>query len=204
MTGRLLDISTMPFDQSYTCKDGTVINFYDVFHQYRRMIEMQMQDGLIKQKDSFGFAMAHPQWHDDREDYGIWTDEDVWDKPEKFVWFVAGWGPECDRYIANAIRKLRPLLRLYVGRHHGGTLGIKLFGGEGFQDKVDLKNEPEGTFSWGDFPRGGAVYAQLGPLVLPVAVSALSETEDDSMAGLIAKVGYGQRILRGDGLLEPA
>ncbi len=196
MTVRLLDVSTMPFEQTYVCDDGSEINLNKFLDSYYDTVQVLAASGLVKANESFGFAMAEPN-----DDF----DAELWDKPEEFVWFVGGWGPDRDRYIANAIRKMRALLRPheviagYGSMGCDSTLELRFDFPEYFRDKVDSQNEV-GTFPWGDFPWGGAAFVQMGDLILAGAVSALSEIEDDLTARLILG-GFGKLIVQGNNLL---
>lgn len=197
MTGRLLDVSTMPFERVYACKDGSEIDLTKLVDSHYNAIRALAYAGLIKANNSFGFAMLEPVWQVD----GL--DDEIWDNPEQFVWFVGGWGSDRDRYIANAVRKLRPMLRPATatgGDFVMSTLDIRFNLPEHFQDKVDQQND-DGTFPWGDFPWGGAVVELMGDLALIGAVSCLSEIEDDFIAKLILG-GIGKRIIEGDKLLS--
>jgi|GEM_PF-1060323 len=197
MTGRLLDVSVMPSEQVFTCSDGTFINMSKFLMSHRSSLREMANSGLIKKTESFGFAMPRPRksWYDLSSD---------WDDPESFIWFVGGWGPQQDRYVANAIRKLRALLR-YLDKYTANnvkslsTLDLRFFMPNLFEDVVNSANE-DGTFSWGDFPWGGAVLQQMGDLKLIGAVSALTEIEDDFITKLILG-GLGQKIVKGNKLL---
>jgi hypothetical protein len=135
--------------------------------------------GLIRQHHSFGYAVAwaDPRHHD-------------WNHPQTYIWFVGGWGHESERYIANAVRKLRAALR--TGKD---TLYMRVIDeGADFEHVVESV-EPDGTFVWGDYPYGGAAFSEVINHIIPVAVSCLKEEEDDWMAKLIG--GYiGAHLLR--------
>lgn len=196
MTGRLLDVSTLPFDQVYVCEDGSRINLRDFLDRHRVIVEALAAAGLVKSNESFGFAMTQPFPKVIGED-----DEYSWDEPSEFVWFVGGWGPDRDRYIANAIRKLRPLLRNGASYDDPlfSTLDIRFYQSDFFADRVDSQDD-DGNFPWGDFPWGGAVLISFDETALVGAVSGLSEIEDDFVVKLILG-GVIQLIVRGDGLL---
>lgn len=126
--------------------------------------------GLVKANESFGFAMAHQ---------GL-VGSKVWDSPYDFTMMVWGWGTDGDRYIANAVRKLRALLRTGAD-----TLELRATGrSDAFQDIVESVEE-DGSFTWGDYPWGGAVAVNVGGIELRGAVSCLKEVEDDAVAKLI-------------------
>lgn len=177
-----LEVSRFPNEQLLAPmegREGEPINLGSIVHMMRGSIDYWATMGLIKPNDSFGFAMAEPNgdWHE------------VWDDPYALTWLVGGWGPDRDRYVANAVRKMRAAARAGVN----DTLEMRLEPSsdlvESFRDVV-ASVEPDGTFLWGDFPWGGAVYQDYGPLNLLGAVSALSEEEDHAVAsgilGLIA------------------
>ncbi len=125
---------------------------------------------LIKKNESLGFAIAKPNIFMDG-----WED---WDNPYDTIWFVAGWGPDRNRYIANAVRKLRAALREYMD-----TLMLRINRPDAFQDIVESVDN-NGNFLWGDFPWGGATFVHVGDVVIPSAVSGLLEVEDDALAKL--------------------
>jgi hypothetical protein len=111
--------------------------------------------------------------------------------------FIGGWGPEQDRFSANAVRKIRALLRWYhefgVQPQFMSTMDMfvanKRYEQESqgeyefnmFQDIVPSVDEA-GYFPWGDFPYGGAALVQVGNFWTIVAVSALNQEEDDFVA----------------------
>lgn len=194
-TGRLLDVSAMPSDQVFICNNGTEIDMRMFLGSHRGAFQELANSGLIDPSRSFGFAMAEPG---SGKKYSSW----YWDDPETFVWFVGGWGPDRDRCIANAIRKMRPEMRQNLQsdpRKWVSTLDMRFNDPECFREEVRSVN-PNGSFSWGDFAWGGAVTIVWRELVLSGAVSGLTEFEDDSTAELILK-GLGQKILKGNSLL---
>lgn len=198
MTGKLLDVTTLPSEETYVCRDGSKINLKAVLKSHRDAIESLATVGLIRDNPSFGFAMVRPiHQHETLPD-------DFWDQPEQFVFFVGGWGPERERYIADAVRKLRPLLRLRDTDHEElfglDTLDLRLGRHRDFFRDVVKSDNEDGSFPWGDFAKGGGVVVPLGEWALPGAVSGLTELQDDSVAKLILGVIAGLIIL-GDGLL---
>ena len=187
-TSRLLDVKNLPQEQTYTCDDGTTIDVREFVEDHRPAIEALAAHGKIKDTENFGFAMAAPQ-------FGESVISLNWDKPEEFVWFVGGWGPKRLQCIANAVRKLRPLLR--TGFY--STLDLRRFAPQEFDNPVP-SFDANGTFPWGDFARGGGVVVQMCELLLPGAVSCLKETEDDTVTRLIlgnfaAKIVAGNKLL---------
>jgi hypothetical protein len=203
MTGTLLDVSKLPFERVYTCEDGSRINLSTLLDSHYDAIQALAAAELIKANESFGFAMAEPMWDEDLET--LQARDAFWDYPEHFVWFVGGWGPNRDRYIANAVRKMRALLRPVINGYDGmntmfeSTLDIRI-SPSFFSDTVDSQND-DGTFPWGDFPWGGAAFVRMGGLTMAGAVSCLSEIEDDMVARLILG-GIGQKIVVGNKLLK--
>ena len=134
--------------------------------------------GKVHAGDSFGFAMAEPLLEGDPDDALC-----SWNNPKEYVWFVGGWGPERNRYVANAIRKLRPLLR---HDEAFSTLELRLNGETGaFRDPVESASVDPGKFLWGDFPYGGAVIRDMGVLMMVGACSGFTELEDDMVTGMI-------------------
>lgn len=200
MTGRQLDVTTLPFDQAYTCKDGSKIDMCELLDQHYEAVQALAATGLIKANDSFGFAMLAPVTEDNIDMMDV---EEFWDKPEQFVWFVGGWGSKRDVYIANAVRKLRAIIRCqqYNQVDALSTLDLHMMEPAFFRDTVDDQNE-DGTYPWGDFPWGGAVVMPYGDdLGLAAAVSCLTEIEDDTVARLIIG-NIAKKIILGDGMLS--
>ncbi len=164
-----LDVSSLPRVAFYGSGDEE-IELATIVLELGDTILLWERTSMIIANDSFGFAMANPF-----VDVSL-----LWDDPYKFTWFTSGWGPDADRYIANAVRKLRAALRL--GRD---TLDLRITDPNAFIDIVD-EQEPDGSFEWGDFPWGGATFVRVGDLVLPSAVSCLNEVEDDVVAKTIS------------------
>ena len=202
MADRLLDVSKLPFERVYTCADGSEINLREHLEAHADAVEALAARSLVRDNEtgSFGFAMAAPGTR--------WKHILVnWDQPEKFVWFAGGWGPQRDYYVANAVRKMRALLRI-ASRLQAcededfSTLRVRLMNPGAFENVVEGKN-PDGTFPWGDFPWGGAVLQHMGSLKLMGGTSSLSQFEDDFMTKLVLG-GVGQKIILGDKLLPAA
>lgn len=162
---KLLDVSRLPANALYG-PDGNQIDLASIVTRLRPAVYEMGRRELIKPVKSFGFAMAHP----------LGTENVDWKNPYEFIWFVAGWGKDGERYIANAVRKLRATLR--TGK---ATLVLREEGGKAFKKRVKSA-EPDGSFKWGDFPWGGAVLTGVGGIVLPSAVSCLLEVEDHATA----------------------
>lgn len=200
MTGRQLDVNTLPFDQVYTCKDGSKIDMRELLDLHYEVVQALAATGLIKANDSFGFAMLAPLTDDNID---MMDDDGFWDKPESFVWFVGGWGPKRDVYIANAVRKLRAIIRCqqYGKIEAWSTLDLRMMEPAFFQDTVEKQNE-DGTYPWGDFPWGGAVVMPFGEeLSIAAAVSCLTEIEDDTAVRLIIG-NIAKKIILSNGMLS--
>lgn len=184
MSTQFLDVSTMPFEQTYVCKDGNKVALHNELLKHHGAIDAMAANDLLKTNGSYGFAMLEPL----TEPADSWAD-DLWDHPEQYVWFVGGWGPQRERYIANAVRKLRPALRVALSSTYEAplsTLDMRIEGDtEWFEDCVDSQ-DPNGNFEWGDFPWGGATALTYGEeFALIGAVSGFTEIEDDTVAKLI-------------------
>lgn len=129
-------------------------------------------DGIEEPVVSCGFAMFDP--------FDMTSMPE--DTPEAHAWFVNGWGPRRDQAIANAVRKLRPLLRDLeptMGIKHPGAF---VSGYYSFSDEVPSVDE-DGNFPWGDFLHGGSVLAMIdSSMHLVGAVSVYAEVEDCTAA----------------------
>lgn len=165
-----LDVSRFPTERLYGAP-GKKCNLASVIWPIRTFVDDlgRGETPLVEKNLSFGFAMADP-W---RDYYSAWN------SPYELVWFVGGWGPERDRYIANAVRKLRASARTQYN-----TLELRLRASELFRGAVESQ-EPDGAFAWGDYPWGGAVFLPFGGVTLLGAVSGLSEDEDAAIAAAI-------------------
>ncbi len=180
-TVRTLDVSRFSRSAYW---GGSNFDLASLVMDSRVSIETMMASGLIRRSHSFGYAAANPVFQH-------FTDpRDVWDNPYNLVWFVAGWGPEADRLIANAVRKLRPAVRAMKD-----TLDIITTKWEGYLtlDTSAFLNvvesvEPDGSFAWGDFPYGGAVHVRVDGRPFIGAVSALNQVHDDGIAGLLTSL----------------
>lgn len=162
----LLDVTRLPRQALYGPEENAV-DLAATAAGLREAVDSWAQTGYVKKNTSCGFAAAHPDSFSD------------WDDPYKSTWFVAGWGPDADQYIANAVRKIRAVLRT-----RKDTLALRLTAPELFQDPVESK-QADGGFPWGDFPWGGGTLVSVGNIVIPCAVSALWEVEDDAVAKAI-------------------
>lgn len=172
-----LDVTSLPRECLYG-KGEPELDLAGIVTDLRNAVEDLAHAELIKHNASFGFAMANPA-----ENY-----HEVWDRPEKLVWFVAGWGVDRDRYIANAVRKMRA-----AARQNHDTLSL---GHDDFNLTVESQ-EPDGSFAWGDFPYGGAAFAEIKGYRLLGGVSCLTEVEDHAVASLILGL-VGAKMLERD------
>lgn len=192
MTIKTLDVTTLPFERMVRCADGPDVHMREILERHRPVIDAMAEQNLVKANDSFGFAMLEPTIQRDLSSLIHFVDD-----PYSFVWFVGGWGPNRDKYIANAVRKLYPL----IGRpQYASTLDMRFDRSEKpFPNPVESQNE-DGTFPWGSFPWAGASVQTYGSLHLVGSVSALKEIQDHTVANLI--LGHvAERIILGNGLL---
>lgn len=151
------------------------VNLGKVFEQkIRPAIDHMMQVGLIETSESFGFVMAIP---------GVkagYNQRHLWNDPYRLAWMSAGWGPNMDQCVANALRKLRPAVR-------EGANTSQMHSKIEIQDKVK-KIESDGTFNWGDIPGSGGVWAyriNRGGVNLVGAVDGLAQDENHVIAHMI-------------------
>lgn len=171
-----LDVSRLPFSRPIGDQGFDLAEM--IQKMYSTMQFWQASD-LVKASDregdpivNFGFAMADPF---------VYYHQKVWNDPYELAWLVGGWGPLRDRYIANALRKMRA-----AAREGFNTLRLKHSPNHGdvFRDVVDSV-ENDGRFRWGDFPHGGAVSVEMGELNLLGAVSVYAEDEDGVVAATL-------------------
>lgn len=176
MSIETLDVSLLPTECMFEGETG-FIDLAVIPMKMRGAVESLASSGMIKANDSFGCAVGR---------IGHTRTTNFWDDPFEFVMFVEGWGPERDRYIANAVRKMRAGLREGMDTLLMRTDAIR----EGiprslhFRDIVESK-EKDGSFKWGDFPWGGFTFTQVGYLLVPASVSCLYEVEDDALSRFI-------------------
>lgn len=183
----ILDISSLR--TSFVWNRGTAheVDLHAVFYALEDLIRSMMSQGIIANRASFGFAMADP-----RVNY-----REVWNDPAALTGFIAYWGPEGQRYAANAVRKMRP-----GAREDKDTQKMRLDHPELFRDPVESA-EADGTFNWGDFPYDGAVHLHTLGYHLLGAVSALPKEEDPIPAQLILGL-IGLEMHRSDLALQAA
>ena len=191
MTGPLtplspLDVSAFPTTYEYTGANGTTIELADLIDTIKDTIELWVRLGVIRNTiESFGFAVSFLEPEELEKRY---------DDPELFVGFVGGWGPEQTRYTANAIRKMRAAARtgsdtlemVEVGAKHGINL---------FEDKVE--SQVDGTYPWGEFPWGGAIFISFGDRTMMIATSFVTQDQDDLVAGFLGKL-FGKALYLAD------
>lgn len=189
-----LDVSALPHDAQLDNDDKSVIDMRLFVEQVRPSIEALMHTGLLSKKSSLGIAFTMPTFFDTHGEI-----ENAWDEPDKFVWFVGGWGDdeaELAKYQANAVRKLRPLLR----EQYESTLLMRDDYPEKFMGKVEAV-EPDGAFLWGDYPWGGAVCVDVYSTYICCAISGLNEAEDHAVALLLASL-VGKLFVEANNFLE--
>lgn len=177
-----MDIRTLPTTDQYG-PPGYEVDLAEAAGKAFRLIPAMHQLGIISTNpESLGFAMAVTD-HDLRKD--------VADDYQGLVSFVAGWGPDAEQYIANAVRKLR----------FSARTGLESSDAAFERHLVDHPVSPtsaEGTFEWGDFPYGGAVFSRTKVVGgrggkhglhvmnrwLLAAVSGLTQEEDAAVAAI--------------------
>jgi hypothetical protein len=165
-----LDVGKLERD-SYVFSDGTRrVDLVQVTLRTHPVIQAMMGEGLVPHKSSFGYAVA----------YGGTVGAHAWDEPYASTMFVGGWGLKGEVYIANAVRKLRAVLRTGMDTARLAVIQTK---GQGrpFLNPVTSING-DGTMSWGDFAYAGGVIVRVGETEVPVAVSALPQIDDDTVA----------------------
>lgn len=188
MPGTLM-VCDLPRELVHTFDDGSTFNFAEFSRMIVPAITALAAARAISQSD-FGFAFGTPQ---KVEDFDL---DEHWDDPMKYVWCVDGWGLKSNKYIANAVRKMRPLLRLNAVSTQEVCEGYP----EAFVDVVDSIQD-DGTFAWGDFPKGGAVRTIMGGMIFVCGVSGFSPDEDHAVALLLANA-LGVRFVKGNNLTQ--
>lgn len=181
-----MDIRSLPISAKYG-PEGHQIELADVAGEvFRNIIPSLIGSGLIEPdtpRYSFGFAMAVI---DQNERIGAWNDY------QKLTLFVIGWGDDTYKVIANAVRKLRFSARTGLDSYE--AVGVN--GPTGRVNNPVDSVELDGSFAWGDFPYGGAVFLEApivngfkpGPAYymytrwLLGAVSGFSQQEDAALA----------------------
>jgi len=133
--------------------------------------------------ESFGYAMGRP-------------DPETWlpNSPYEAIWFVAGWGPEADQRIADAVRMLAALWRL----RYDSTLQVRL---EGRRHRLrEVESVVDGQFPYGNIVRGGAAWVYVGDLTLPCAAGGPNEVDNNLLAKITGyHIGTAMLRLRSDG-----
>jgi hypothetical protein len=170
----ILDMSRIPTEQVYCGFD-----LAEVVHGARPAIDTMTRSGLIKPHASFGFVLTDPNFSAEELQAN-------WDNPYGLGWLAVHWGPEGQRYAANALRKLRA-----AARNLANTLELREAAdadttkvGDYFRDIVDSQ-EPDGSYKNGDFPWGGGVLLKRPVGTLGGAVSCLRQREDHHVASLL-------------------
>jgi hypothetical protein len=164
-----LDVASLPGSAVFTNEAGS-IDFGELLMEKLEPLIITMEAcGIIKKTENFGFAMAKP---------GIDLIDNPWDDPTRLVWMTIGWGPDQERYIANAVRKMR-----YSARTTFDSIECDVLD---FNTPVNSV-EDDGTYLWGDFPWGGAAwYGDLNNgLLLLGGVSGYTQQQDHIVAQLI-------------------
>lgn len=186
-----LDVTQLPTRRLYESPEGKTLrvdHFFD--HAVRKLVAFLIESGQVTDTASFGFAMAQPIHvsaigddivgeiipADVQEEVDPNSGFDFDDDPQQLIWFVYGWGPDKDRYIANAARKLRFSAREMVDS----------FDATQMLDLVGVKKvEDDGSFAWGDFPYGGAAFYDFDGFSLLGACSGLTQREDHHVTNMI-------------------
>lgn len=173
-----LEVDKLP-REAWIGTAGSRLNLTTIVEQQRPLLQALMERGFLRQTSNFGFAAAHllgpatASW---------------WNDPYAFTWFVTGWGTNADQYIANAVRKLRPTLRLRENSldlvdEEKAIPEIRLFA-----DSVASREE-NGSFAWGDFPFGGAILTNAGShKLLACACSGFAQAEDEAVSLIIGSL----------------
>lgn len=178
---RTLDVGHLPTSARW---GRSTFDLASLIYDAQPFIMGMQAAGLLRETDSFGFAMANPAM------MHFADPSDVWDNPRNLVWFVAGWGPAREMLIANAVRKLRAAVREMTCTLN--LVGTKVEDGfvldqSKFEDIVQAQ-EPDGSFAWGDFPYGGAVLMTIDERPYFGAASALNQIHDDGIAGFLTSL----------------
>ncbi len=164
-----LDVFALPQSTIYNHDTPAGSSLEKTVRDMRPTIEQMMADGIIAQRDSFGYALARP----------VANYRDHWDDPAALIGLAVWWGPEGPRYAANACRKIRAAARLGMD-----TEAIRIHQPEAFRDLVESVEE-SGHFKWGDFPYDGATYLEVQDRLLLGAVSAYPKEQDPLVSRLV-------------------
>jgi hypothetical protein len=166
----MLNVSVLPRDARLYLTETRYIRMREYLDEWRPILSTLVSTRRIMPEQSFGFAMMAPMWGEEPDAWAY-----KWDNPHEYIWFAGGWGPDRDRYVANAVRKIRPLLRCDLESSTQHMVLNKR--SDLFRDTVDQTND-DGDFEWGDFACGGAVRVNFGDLELVGACSAFRPFED--------------------------
>jgi hypothetical protein len=164
-----LDITALPTQLVWNPQTNAAVDLGKVALELRGVIEHMMEDDIIAERESFGYALARqmPFWSGDLND------------PQRLISLVVYWGPEGLRYAANACRKIRA-----AAREEMDTESIRINHPNRFSDIVASVDD-EGNFPWGDFPYDGAAYVEVQGQTLLGAVSAYPKEQDPMVARLV-------------------
>lgn len=166
---RKLDIDEFNLVGWHSTKQGP-IDLAEVALRLWWAIENWSATGLITENTSFGCAITQVNL----------SDRQIrWNDPSTYILCVVSWGDDGDRYVLNAVRKLRATMR--TGRD---TLDLRMNEPGRFQDVVGSQ-EPNGDCLWGDYPWGGAVFDTFAGNRFGVGVSAYNQVQDEFVARTI-------------------
>lgn len=171
----LLDLDALPRRLVWNETNAGAVSLHHHFGKLNNLLTYMQNYGLVDAKDSFGFAMGNP-------DPNVNLAQ-VWDDPQQLVGLVHHFGPEGERYAANAVRKLRAAAREGVDTEILRIEADELGTGGRFRDTVE-SNAGDTVFAWGDFPFDGAVWLTVQGITLPFAVSAFPKEQDPGVARL--------------------
>ena len=164
-----LDMSALPSATIYNNDTPAGVSLEKTVRDMRPAIEQMMADGIVAQRDSFGYALARPATNYTRH----------WNNPDTLIGLVVWWGSEGPRYAANACRKIRASARL--GKD---TESIRIHQPEKFRDVIESVDD-DGNFRGGDFPYDGATFVKVQDRLLLGAVSAYPKEQDPLVSRLV-------------------
>ena len=111
-----VNLADLTFPTHYDCYGKNLAS--RVWQLLGEAVPQWQSSGLLDKNNGFGVAVANPKFA------GHFSH--VWNSPIDLVGFVVSWGPEGERYVANAIRKMRATAR--TGQN---TLSLVQNGGSG-------------------------------------------------------------------------
>jgi hypothetical protein len=176
------DISDLPTRQVYGITKAFEVSDR-IMQDVRAAIASGIRTGHYGEKlgSGFGFALSAPMHVDSVRGFA-----EHWNELNRVVWLVGGEGHMKNLLIANAVRKLRPLIRngqdtlslatsLHAHRHFVGIITDHEYEIE----KETVRRDPtHSQFRWGDFPWGGGVRIEFGHTVVFGALSGGTQQED--------------------------